>query len=69
VDSALWETLDQWGLLGVLILIGIAGARKWWVFGWLYQDLEHDRNQWRTLALRGTTLTDDAIRLAADRDR
>lgn len=62
------------GLLVVLILIGWAGMKGKWVFGWQYREslernhkLEADRDRFLELAMRGTNAAEAAASVAADR--
>ena len=38
-----------------------AGVRKVWVWGWTYVDMEKDRDFWRSRALRGASIAEQAI--------
>ncbi len=57
-------TPEQITLAGLLIAIGVAGAARKWVFGWIYQEMVADRNFWRDRALEGTGLAEIATSLA-----
>lgn len=48
--------------MGLLLAIIVAGWRRWWVFGWQYDALAKDRDQWKNLALEGTDLAERAAR-------
>lgn len=54
-------------LAGVLIAIGVAGAARKWVFGWIYQEMVTDRNFWRTRALTMTGVAQIATDEAEER--
>lgn len=47
-------------VLGLIFVI-ITGARGMWVFGHVYTSAIQDRNEWRTLALSGLSLTDRSV--------
>ena len=49
-------------MLGILLFIIISGYRKWWVWGWLYQSSEREKEEWKRLALQGTNLAEEALR-------
>lgn len=62
--------VSQGGVLGLLFFILIGGYRKWWVFGWLYSEsedrtkkAERERDDWRDLALHGTSLAEQTVDL------
>lgn len=59
------ELADKLGVVALLLLIMVGGARRWWVFGWTYNDLstQHEtlrgeKNEWKELALRSTNLAE-----------
>lgn len=53
------------GIIGLLIYVLLGGARKWWVWGWTYEEAIRDRDEWKDLALSGTDLAERAVSLAA----
>jgi hypothetical protein len=66
------------GITGIVLLAFIGGFRRWWVFGWIYEqrtaEIERDRDEWRRIALsgmdigkRGTQIASDVI--GAERER
>jgi hypothetical protein len=62
--------ISQLGVVSLLIGVLIGGFRKWWVWGWAYTDLleqkkliEQERDDWRQLALKGTTLAEQSVGL------
>lgn len=55
--------LNSAGVLGVLILAIIGGYRRWWVYGWLYKQMEQERDDWRNLALHGTKIAEQTVDL------
>lgn len=68
--SEFFKYLSQGGVLGLLGLLIFGGYRKWWVFGWQYKDAEErttkaekERDDWRDLALHGTTLAEQTVDL------
>ena len=62
VDLAPWVPLVQNGglALAVVVLI-IGGTRGWYVFGREYEEMKQDRDDWKALALRGTSLAERAL--------
>lgn len=66
------------GALVLLILILVAGARGWWVFGReltnvsarydaTILDLRQDRDEWKRQALTGTDIASRAVDAAAEK--
>lgn len=66
------------GALVLLILILVAGARGWWVFGRemtnreraheaAILDIRQDRDEWKRLALTGTDIAQKAVTAAAEK--
>lgn len=45
------EYASRIGVVSGLLLIVVGGIRKWYVFGWYYEALEKERNEWRRVAL------------------
>lgn len=54
---AFLQSLGPFGMLAVL-LIGF--QQRWWVFGWQYQELKQDRDEWKLLAQTGTATAERA---------
>ena len=46
-------------VVAVLALIIVGGFKRWWVFGWHYTQVEREKNDWRELALKGTSLAEE----------
>lgn len=70
----LLSILNDAGVLGLLVAVLVGGARQWWVWGWAYRDvlktvekLEGERDEWRDLALQGTSLAEKTVDLARRR--
>jgi hypothetical protein len=53
--------LSQGGVVFLLVLILVGGSMKKWVWGWSYEELRKERDEWRTLALEGTTIAERAV--------
>lgn len=56
--------LRDGGIIGLLVAILIGGFRRWWVFGWHYDAVCKERDEWKQLALRGTVIAGQAVELA-----
>lgn len=72
--SELLNILRDAGIIGLLVVVLAGGFRKWWVWGWTYTDLvedkrrvEQERDDWRQLALHGTSLAEQTVHLFRDR--
>lgn len=53
----------QGPLVVLLLVIIIAGAKRKWVFGWVYEDEQRRSEQWRTLALELKPLLRTSVEL------
>jgi hypothetical protein len=70
--GGLLDFLQKGGVLGLLVLIVLSGARGWWVFSWQYRDLKQDRDDWKQLALSATRTGEkvaDAVEKTARKPR
>lgn len=60
----LLQVLQQGGMVGLLLIIIVGGARGWWVFGWMYKDrvrdLAAERDLWMKAALKSTGTVEKA---------
>lgn len=61
--------LNKGGILGFLVLILVSGAKKLWVWGWQYKDMEERLHKveesnlmWMQLALRGANVTESVVK-------
>jgi hypothetical protein len=54
----------DFGIAGFLILILVGGYRKWWVWGWLYEQKSKEAERWQDLALSSTSLAERVADLA-----
>ena len=59
---SLIDGIGRAGVIGLLVIIIVGGARKWWVFGHTYEAMEADRNYYRDIAMRLLQLTDRATK-------
>lgn len=57
------------GTLGVLILIIVSGAQGRWVWGYQFRAALREKDEWKELALRGTSLAEGASVFAMQKDR
>lgn len=54
------DVITQGGVIGLLVLIVVGGWRRWYVWAWAYHELLQDRDEWKSLAMRGTGLAETA---------
>jgi hypothetical protein len=62
--AQLLSVVSDGGVIGLLLVVLVGGARAWWVWGWVYRASVRDRDMWRRLALSGTNLAERTLRLA-----
>lgn len=65
--SDILSTVRDAGVIGLLVIIIVGGHRKWWVWGYLYDQVLKERDEWKTLALRGTELADRMVTITKRR--
>lgn len=69
------QIIRDGGIIALLLVILLGGARGWWVFGNVYrdtikeladryQDMRTERDEWRRQAMRGTTNAERATAIA-----
>jgi hypothetical protein len=61
------DILESAGVLGMMVIILWTGYKGKWYWGKDYQKLESEKNDWRELALRGTTLAEHAVETTQQR--
>lgn len=49
---AIADFIQKAGVIGVLVFVLVGGARKVWVFGYQFEEMQADRDRWRDLALK-----------------
>jgi len=61
-----WQTLlGPWGLTAFLLLAVVWGGRKrWWVFGWQYEEKMKEAEFYRNIAFRTTRAAETAVTAA-----
>jgi hypothetical protein len=55
-DAIVRTVQSPLGLAGLLLVILWTGAKRWWVFGWIYEDKKRESEEWKRLALAGTNI-------------
>ena len=64
IEQAITWLLEKGSYTAALLIFIVGGLKQWWVWGWLYRDKTRECDQWRTLALQGTSLANRAVSLA-----
>lgn len=64
MPDTLLQYLRDGGIIGLLLLAFVGGFKRWWVFGWHYDSVCRERDEWKQLALRGTVIAGQAVELA-----
>jgi hypothetical protein len=66
--ASILDAVSRAGIIGLLLIIILSGARGDWVFGWVYRSLlnelercRHDRDKWRDLALSSTGIAEELV--------
>ncbi len=62
---SLWSLLKDGGTLALLVVVLVGGWKQWWVFGWSFKDMKIERDEWRILALKGTSIAHQAVTMAS----
>jgi hypothetical protein len=59
------DVVQKGGMVGLLLAILVGGMKRWWVFGWVYEDKDkqlvekqRESDMYRELAFRGTQLAE-----------
>lgn len=60
----LWDAIQRGGLPFVLFLLLVSGYRQMWVWGYLYRATLREKDEWKELALSGTSLARTAAHKA-----
>lgn len=70
-DLFIW-VLENWDRITVALLLVVllyGGSRPkdpWWVFGWLFRERTRERDEWKKLALKGTSLAKRSVQVAEE---
>ena len=63
-ELAKWvPVLNSMGVLVILVLVLYGGLKKWWVYGWLYEQTRADLREAKELLYSSQGLADRALRL------
>lgn len=61
------STLRDAGVIGLLVMIILGGYKKWWVWGYLYEEAKKEADEWKEIALKGTELADRMVDISKKR--
>jgi hypothetical protein len=66
VSPELFQSIRDITAAGMLAFALIGGTKKFrfWVFGWLYDEMVRDRDRWRDIALRSLSATERSAAIA-----
>jgi hypothetical protein len=59
--TALTHIADRAGVILILLIIILAGMRRWWVWGWTFDECTKREQEWKNLAQHGTNNSDRAL--------
>jgi hypothetical protein len=62
--TQLMKLLNDGGMIALLLIILVGGLRRWWVFGWIYEEKMQDCDEWKELALKGAETATRAAEVA-----
>jgi len=54
------DLISKGGVVALLLIIVVGGVKKIWVFGWIYSELQADRDRWMNLAMENLHLAKQA---------
>jgi len=58
MEEFLKVLLGPFGTLVLALLILYGGWKRWWVFGWHYNEVVKEKDEWKEVALRGTKVAE-----------
>ena len=61
--ATLSELIQTGGVVSLLLTFIVGGIRRWWVWGWQYDDLRKSHDEWKTIALAGSNLSRRAVEI------
>lgn len=56
MDEILSLLLGPLGTLVLALFILFSGFKRWWVFGWHYRETKEEKNEWKAIAMRSTSI-------------
>ena len=61
IGTELISVISDFGVIGLLVVIIATGFRRYWVFGWVYDQVRAERDEWKAMALEGCDLAERAV--------
>lgn len=61
LENLLLQSVNDLGIVGLLLVIIIGGLRGFWVWGWLYREEQRDKNEWKAIALQALGITEKVV--------
>jgi hypothetical protein len=58
------RVISDAGIIGLLVVILVGGSKRWWAWGWQYEDLIKEKDEWKRLALSGTDMAEKLTSIA-----
>lgn len=46
------DYISRGGFIALLLVIMWGGVKRWWVFGWQYEECREEAREWKDVALR-----------------
>lgn len=65
LDPKVIGLIQTLGVTGILLVILVGGARKWWVFGWQYDAKCKECDEWKSAAKSSTSAAEEAVKIAS----
>lgn len=57
------DYVSKGGFIFLLLVIIYGGMKKWWVFGWQYEECRRSEEQWKEVALKSQHIADTSATL------
>jgi hypothetical protein len=65
LDPKVIQLIQTLGVTGLLLVILVGGAAKWWVFGWAYDAKCKECEEWKAAAKSSTNAAEEAVKIAS----
>lgn len=63
------DFIQKGGTISVLVIVLVGALRGWWVPGYLYKELQRERDAWRDIATRGLNVAELVSPITRRRDQ
>lgn len=61
------DVAERLTVVGLLLIIMVGGFKRWWVWGWMYDEARADGAEWKGIAMTGASVAEQAVDVAASR--